>query len=75
MPAVPSILPLPLLGGPDDPAERIDAICGSLHRLAPFAPSGLVCLTGTGEGRDADEARSIVVDGLRQLGARPSRRR
>ena len=69
VPAVPSILPLPLLGGPEDPAERIDAYLRSLHRLAPFAPSGLVCLTGSGQGRDADEARSIVVDGLRQLGA------
>jgi sugar phosphate isomerase/epimerase len=69
VPAIPSILPLPLLGGPDDPAERIDAYLRSLHRLAPFAPSGVVCLTGTGQGRDADEARAIVVDGLRQLGA------
>jgi sugar phosphate isomerase/epimerase len=68
VPAIPSILPLPLLGGPDDPRERIDAILGSLHRLAPFAPPGIVCLTGTGEGRDADEARTIVVDGLRELG-------
>ena len=25
VPDVPSILPLPLLGGPEDPAERIDA--------------------------------------------------
>jgi sugar phosphate isomerase/epimerase len=25
VPTVPSILPLPLLGGPEDPAERIDA--------------------------------------------------
>ena len=67
VPAVPSILPLPLLGGPEDPAERIDAFCSSLERLAPFRPSGVVCLTGTGEGRDPDEARSIVVDGLRTI--------
>ena len=67
VPAVPSILPLPLLGGPDDPAERIEAFCASLERLAPFRPSGFVCLTGTGEGRDLDEARAIVVDGLRTI--------
>ena len=67
-PAIPSILPLPLLGGPDDPAARLEAICASIERLAPFRPSGLVCLTGTAEGRDPDEARSIVVDGLRTIG-------
>jgi sugar phosphate isomerase/epimerase len=67
VPAVPSILPLPLLGGPTDPAERVDALCASLERLAPFGPSGIVCLTGTAEGRDPDEARSIVADGLRTL--------
>jgi sugar phosphate isomerase/epimerase len=67
VPAVPSILPLPLLGGPDDPAERVEAICASLERLAPFGPSGIVCLTGTGEGRDPDDARATVVDGLRTV--------
>ncbi|HEY1512355.1 MAG TPA: sugar phosphate isomerase/epimerase family protein [Gaiellaceae bacterium] len=67
VPLFPSILPLPLLGGPEDPAERIDAFCSSLERLAPFRPSGVVCLTGTGEGRDADEVRSVVVDGLRTI--------
>jgi len=68
VPEVPSILPLPLLGGPDDPAERLEALLASLHRLAPFQPGGIVCLTGTGAGREPDEARAIVVDGLRQLG-------
>jgi sugar phosphate isomerase/epimerase len=69
IPAIPSILPLPLLGGPDDPRERLHALLASLHRLAPFTPSGIVCLTGTGAGRDADDARGIVVDGLRELAA------
>jgi sugar phosphate isomerase/epimerase len=73
VPAVPSILPLPLLGGPDDPAERLDAICRSLERLAPFRPSGIVCLTGTGAGRDSDDARQIVVDGLRTLAGEAER--
>ena len=41
----------------------------SLHRLAPFTPSGIICLTGTGLGRGPDEARRDVVDGLRQLAA------
>jgi sugar phosphate isomerase/epimerase len=69
VPAVPSLLPLPLLGGPEDPAERLDALLASLHRLAPFTPSGIVCLTGSGLGREPEEARRVVVDGLRQLGA------
>jgi len=69
VPLVPSILPLPLLGGPDDPAERLDALCASLHRLAPFRPSGIVCLTGTGAGRDPEDARAIVADGLRTIAA------
>ncbi len=73
VPVVPSILPLPLLGGPDDPAERIDAYCRSLERLAPFRPSGLVLLTGTAAGRDADVARGIVTDGLRTIGAEAER--
>lgn len=69
VPAQPSILPLPFLGGLEDPAERLDAYLASLHRLAPFAPSGVICLTGSGLGRDADDARSTVVEGLRQIGA------
>ncbi len=69
VPTVPSILPLPLLGGPDDPAERLEALCASLHRLAPFRPGGIVCLTGSGLGRGPDEARQLVVDGLRQVAA------
>jgi sugar phosphate isomerase/epimerase len=69
VPTIPSILPLPLLGGPEDPAERVEALCASLHRLAPFGPSGIVCLTGTDAGRDPDDARATVVDGLRTLAA------
>src|SRR5205807_2168761 len=60
VPDVPSILPLPLLGGPEDPAERIDAYCRSMERLAPFRPSGLVLLTGTGD-------RDVAVDRLRTI--------
>ena len=72
VPLVPSLLPLPLLGGPGDPAARLAAMLASLHRLAPFTPSGIICLTGTGAGRDPDEARGIVVDGLRELAAEAS---
>jgi sugar phosphate isomerase/epimerase len=67
IPAIPSVLPLPLLGGLEDPAERVDAFCHSLERLAPFKPSSVVCLTGSGLGRRPDEARAIAVDGLAQI--------
>jgi sugar phosphate isomerase/epimerase len=67
IPAVPSILPLPLMEGPEEPAARVEAICASLHRLAPFEPSGVVCLTGPGDDRDA------VVEGLRTIGEEAER--
>lgn len=72
VPAVPSILPFPL-GGPEEPAERIEAICRSLERLARFRPSAAVCLTGGGRGRTEDEARSIVVEGLIAIAAEAER--
>ena len=67
VPLLPSPLPLPLLGGPADPQERLDSLCASVHRLAAFGAPGIVCLTGTGLGRDPDDARAIVVDALRTL--------
>ena len=50
------------MSGPADPSERVEAICASLHRLAPFHPSDIVCLTGPGDERDT------VVEGLRTIG-------
>jgi sugar phosphate isomerase/epimerase len=73
VPQVPSILPLPLMQGPAEPQERVEALCASLHRLAPFRPSGIVCLTGPAEELDPDEAREVVVDGLRTIGAEAER--
>lgn len=60
VPVVPSIHPLPLLPGPDDPRERIDSLRRSLDVLAPFEPTAIVCLTGPGD-------RATVVAGLREL--------
>jgi sugar phosphate isomerase/epimerase len=59
VPAVPSIAPLPI-PGPDDPAERVEAYCAGLRRLAPFEPTAVVLLTGPG-------TREVVVDGLRAI--------
>jgi sugar phosphate isomerase/epimerase len=66
VPEIPSVHPLPLLPGPADPRERVDAILRALHRLAPFDPSGIVCLTGPGD-------RATAVDGLREIAAEAER--
>jgi sugar phosphate isomerase/epimerase len=65
VPAIPSVLPLPLLPGPGDPQERIDALCASVHRLARFEPAAIVCITGPAGERAADDARTVAVEGLR----------
>lgn len=61
VPAVPSILPLPLMEGPADPAERVEAICGAIRRLAPFEPPCVLFLTGPGDDR------ATILDGMRAI--------
>ncbi len=61
VPAVPSILPLALMEGPEDPAERVEAICAGIRRLAPFEPPCMLFLTGPGE----DQA--TIIEGLRAI--------
>ena len=67
VPAVPSILPLPLMEGPDDPKTRVAAICASIRRLAPFEPPCMLFLTGPGDDREA------ILDGLRAIGDQAER--
>jgi sugar phosphate isomerase/epimerase len=67
VPSVPSILPLPLLPGPEAPEARIDSLCASVRRLAAFDPSAVLCFTGPAGDRDPAEARALVVDGLRKV--------
>ncbi|MDQ3823732.1 MAG: sugar phosphate isomerase/epimerase, partial [Actinomycetota bacterium] len=43
-----------------EPAERVEAYCAGLRRLAPFRPTAVVLLTGPGD-------RSTIVDGLRAI--------
>lgn len=62
VPAVPSILPLPLMEGPADPEARIEAICAGIRRLAPFDPACVLFLTGPGDDRAA------ILEGLRAIG-------
>jgi sugar phosphate isomerase/epimerase len=60
IPAVPSILPLPLMEGPADPAERVEAIRAGIRRLAPFEPPCVLVLTGPGD-------RATIHEGLRAI--------
>jgi sugar phosphate isomerase/epimerase len=61
IPSVPSILPLPLMEGPDDPAQRVEALCASVRRLAALDPVCIVFLTGPGDARD------VVREGVRAV--------
>ena len=67
VPAVPSILPLPLMEGPDDVGERVDAICAGIRRLALFEPECVLFLTGPGDDR------ASILDGLRAIAAEGAR--
>jgi len=69
IPTVPSILPLLLPGmeGPPDPEERIGLVCASVRRLAAYEPESVLCLTGPVGDLDPAEARSLVVEGLREI--------
>ena len=67
VPAVPSILPLPLMEGPEEPEERVDALCASVRRLAELDPVCVQFLTGPAGGRD--DARGIVREGIRAIAA------
>lgn len=69
VPAVPSILPNAVIEGPEDVETRIQALCASMHRFAPFHPDSVACLTGPAGGRPIGAARTLVVDGLRRVAA------
>ena len=65
IPLVPSILPNTVVPGPEDVEERIESMCGSMHRLARFEPDSVLCLTGPG----GEDDRGTIVDGLRRVAA------
>jgi len=73
VPAVPSILPLPLMPGPLEPEARVEALCASVRRLAAFEPTSVLCLTGPRGDLDESEARRVVVEGLRAIAAEAER--
>jgi sugar phosphate isomerase/epimerase len=68
-----NISPLPTSGavfpGPEDLEERIELMCGSVRRLAPFEPASIVVITGAIRGREPEQARAAIVEGLRQVAA------
>jgi sugar phosphate isomerase/epimerase len=73
VPTIPSFLPLRVAGmeGPLDPAERIEALCASIRRFSAYEPESVLCSTGP-VGR-VENARSIVVEGLRAAAAQARR--
>jgi sugar phosphate isomerase/epimerase len=71
VPAVPSILPLPLMEGPTEPQERVAALCASVAR---FAELELICvLFPTGPAGGRDDARAVVREGIRAVAAAGAR--
>jgi sugar phosphate isomerase/epimerase len=62
LPSAGSILPAPLIPGPDEPEARVDSICESIARLAALDPSCVFFLTGVGDDVAA------VREGIRRIG-------
>jgi sugar phosphate isomerase/epimerase len=68
MPA--NISPLPtgvVFPGPDDIDQRVELMCASVRRFAPFRPDSIVVITGALRERTPLEARRIVVESLREV--------
>jgi sugar phosphate isomerase/epimerase len=60
----------PIFSGPEDLDDRLTAMCGSIERLAAFAPASVVVITGSPRGHTNAEARRLVVEGLRTAARR-----
>jgi sugar phosphate isomerase/epimerase len=69
VPEVPSILPLrvPGMEGPADVEERIEALCRSVARLAPYQPECVLFLTGPYGTYEPDEARRLAIQGAQAV--------
>jgi sugar phosphate isomerase/epimerase len=61
LPAAGSILPSPLIPGPEEPESRVESICRSVARFAELEASCVFFLTGPGDYRAA------VVEGIRRI--------
>jgi sugar phosphate isomerase/epimerase len=62
LPAAGSILPSPLIPGPDEPEARVESICESVARLAELEPGCVFFLTGPGDDR------AVVAEGIARIG-------
>jgi sugar phosphate isomerase/epimerase len=62
LPAAGSILPSPLIPGPEEPEARVESICASVARFAELEPGCVFFLTGPGEDSD------VVREGIRRIG-------
>lgn len=63
--------PLPLrpddvFPGPTDPDLRLEAMLGSIRRLANFKPNCILAVTGSSAGYAPMDARKIAVEALRE---------
>lgn len=63
--------PLPLrpdyiFPGPTDPDLRLEAMLGSIRRIAMFEPDCILVVTGSSSGYDVADARKIAVEALRE---------
>jgi sugar phosphate isomerase/epimerase len=65
MPDVASFVPDGWFRLPVDPGERLDAIGASIGRLAGFDPVTILLMSGDPAGRPDEEARRLVIEGLR----------
>lgn len=61
LPAAGSILPSPMIPGPDEPEERVASICRSVARFAELEASCVFFLTGPGDDR------ATVAEGIRRI--------
>jgi len=62
LPSAGSILPSPLIPGPEEPEARVESICASVERFAELEPGCVFFLTGPGDDR------ATVVEGIRRIG-------
>jgi sugar phosphate isomerase/epimerase len=70
VPAVPSVHPLPLLPGPANARERVDALLRSLEVLAPYEPAAILCFTGPGDRKTAIRGVREIAREAERLGLR-----
>jgi sugar phosphate isomerase/epimerase len=61
LPAAGSILPSPLIPGPEEPEARVESICASVARFAELEASCVFFLTGPGDDR------ATVVEGIGRI--------